>query len=100
MCAAGLVQCMFPGDISLTNTTLSPGTSIAQGVFIETLMTDDLVFVVLMLAAEKSKDIFVAPVDIGLPLFVAMMGGGSLNPTRSFGPAVAGTQFPDYHWIC
>lgn len=25
--------------------------------------------------------------------------GGSLNPTRSFGPAVAGTQFPSYHWI-
>jgi aquaporin related protein len=25
--------------------------------------------------------------------------GGSLNPTRSFGPAVAGTSFPGYHWI-
>jgi aquaporin rerated protein, other eukaryote len=25
--------------------------------------------------------------------------GGSLNPTRSFGPAVAGTQFPGYHYI-
>ncbi|KAF9700971.1 hypothetical protein EKO04_000347 [Ascochyta lentis] len=104
MCAAGLVQCMFPGDISLTNTTLSPGTSIAQGVFIEMFMTAELVFVVLMLAAEKSKDTFIAPVGIGLSLFVAMMGGvyftgGSLNPTRSFGPAVAGTHFPGYHWI-
>jgi hypothetical protein len=25
--------------------------------------------------------------------------GGSLNPTRSFGPAVAATQFPGCHWI-
>jgi aquaporin related protein len=104
MTAGGLVQAMFPGDVSLCNTTLSPGTSIAQGVFIEMFMTAELVFVVLMLAAEKSKDTFIAPVGIGLALFVAMMGGvhytgGSLNPTRSFGPAVAGTSFPGYHWI-
>jgi aquaporin related protein len=38
-------------------------------------MTAELVFVVLMLAAEKSKDTFMAPVGIGLALFVAMMGG-------------------------
>lgn len=104
MCAGGLVQAMFPGDIAATNTTLSPGTSIAQGVFIEMFMTAELVFVVLMLAAEKSKDTFLAPIGIGLALFVAMMGGvfytgGSLNPARSFGPAVASTDFPGYHWI-
>lgn len=75
ICAAALVQCMFPGDITLTNTTLSPGTSIAQGVFIEMFMTAELVFVVLMLAVEKSKDTFLAPIGIGLALFVAMMGG-------------------------
>ncbi|KAF1364081.1 aquaporin-like protein [Lizonia empirigonia] len=77
---------------------------IAQGVFIEMFMTAQLVSVVLMLAAEKSKDTFIAPIGVGLALFVAMMGGvyytgGSLNPTRSFGPTVAGTQFPGYHWI-
>lgn len=75
MCAGGLVSCMFPGDIAIANTTLSAGTSIAQGVFIEMFMTAELVFVVLMLAAEKSKDTFIAPVGIGLALFVAMMGG-------------------------
>jgi aquaporin related protein len=75
MCAAALVSCMIPGDISLTNTTLAPDVSVAQGVFIEMFMTAELVFVVLMLAAEKSKDTFVAPLVIGLALFVAMMGG-------------------------
>jgi aquaporin related protein len=75
MAAGGLVQVMTPGDIGATNTTLSPGTSVAQGVFIEMFMTAELVFVVLMLAAEKSKDTFLAPIGIGLALFVAMMGG-------------------------
>ncbi|CAN9345195.1 unnamed protein product [Alternaria alternata] len=104
MCASGLVECMFPGDIGVVNTSLSGGTSIAQGVFIEMFMTAELVFVVLMLAAEKSKSTFIAPIGIGLALFVAMMGGvyftgGSLNPARSFGPAVASRTFVTYHWI-
>jgi aquaporin related protein len=77
LCAAALVSCMIPGSISITNTTLAPGVSIAQGVFIEMFMTAELVFVVLMLAAEKSKDTFLAPIGIGLALFVAMMGGKS-----------------------
>jgi aquaporin related protein len=77
MCAGGLVECMFPGDIGVVNTSLSGGTSIAQGVFIEMFMTAELVFVVLMLAAEKSKSTFIAPIGIGLALFVAMMGGTS-----------------------
>lgn len=25
--------------------------------------------------------------------------GGSLNPTRSFGPCVVNRDFPHYHWI-
>ena len=127
--AAGLVSCMFPGDIRTVNTTLSPGTSIVQGVFIEMFLTCELVFTVLMLAAEKSKDTFLAPVGVGLALFISQLAGelrslslflrqvmgrdkgltgwsvgiyytgGSLNPTRSFGPAVAGAWFPGYHWI-
>lgn len=73
--AAALVSCMFPGDIAVVNTRLSPGTSIAQGVFVEMFLTCLLVFTVLMLAAEKSKDTFIAPIGIGLGLFVAEMAG-------------------------
>ncbi|CVL09980.1 aquaporin rerated protein [Fusarium proliferatum] len=104
MCAGGLVEAMFPGSASQANTTLGPNTSIAQGVFLEMFFTAQLVFVVLMLAAEKSRDTFLAPIGIGLSVFVALIPGvfvtgGSLNPVRSFGCAVGGRDFPGYHWL-
>lgn len=57
-----------------------------------------------MLAAEKSKDTFLAPIGIGLALFVVEIAGvyytgASVNPARSFGPCVAGRNFQGYHWI-
>ncbi|KAL3418097.1 MIP family channel protein [Phlyctema vagabunda] len=66
--------------------------------------TIELVFTILMLAAEKTKATFIAPVGIGLALFVAeLVGvyytGGSLNPARAFGPAIVGSAFDTYHWI-
>lgn len=122
MCAGALVAAMFGADLSKVNTVLARGTSAAQGLFIEMFMTAQLVFVILMLAAEKSRDTFIAPVGIGLALFMAELTGrshsgilvvsvmltsglgvyytgGSLNPARSFGCAVAGRSFPGYHWI-
>ena len=84
-------------------------------------LTALLVFVILMLAAEKHNATFIAPVGIGLALFVAELAGeflvplsrqrmlialqgvfftgGSLNPTRSFGPDVVAASFPGYHYI-
>jgi aquaporin related protein len=57
-----------------------------------------------MLAKEKHKATFIAPVGIGLALFVAeLVGvfytGGSLNPARSFGPCVVTGIFDKEHWI-
>jgi len=57
-----------------------------------------------MLAAEKSKDTFIAPIGIGLALFVVEIAGvaytgASVNPARSFGPCVAAASFESYHWI-
>lgn len=74
MTAAALVTCLFPGPL-VVNTTLTNGTSIVQGVFIEMFLTAELVITVLMLAAEKSKATFIAPVGIGLSLFVAELTG-------------------------
>jgi aquaporin related protein len=73
--AAALVSCMLPGDIAATRTVLAPGMSEAQGLFFEMFLTSFLVFTVLMLAAEKSKTTFLAPIGIGLALFVAELAG-------------------------
>jgi len=74
MVAAGLVSAMFPGPLSI-ETSLTQNVTTAQGVFIEMFLTAELVFTVLMLAAEKSKATFIAPVGIGLALFVAELAG-------------------------
>ena len=57
-----------------------------------------------MLAGEKHAATFMAPIGIGLSLFVAELSGvsftgGSLNPARSFGPALVLGDFPKEHWI-
>lgn len=57
-----------------------------------------------MLAKEKHRATFIAPVGIGLALFVAELAGiyytgGSLNPARSFGPCVVTGMFDPEHWI-
>ena len=103
MAAAGVISAILPGPLNVS-TTLGSGTSIAQGVFLEMFLTSILVFTIFMLAAEKHKATFLAPVGIGLALFVAeLVGvfytGGSLNPTRSFGPCVVTRSFPGYHYI-
>lgn len=68
------------------------------------ILTSLLVFMVLMLAAEKTKVTFLAPVGIGLTLFIAELAGayytgGSLNPARTLGPAVAAGNFTSEHWV-
>jgi len=101
--AAGVVSGVFPGGLNV-RTTLGGGTSITRGLFIEMFLTAELVFTIFMLAAEKHKGTFLAPVGIGLALFVAELAGvyftgGSLNPARSFGPDVVNGTFDGYHWI-
>lgn len=103
MAASGVVSALFPGPLNVS-TTLGGGTSIARGLFIEMFLTAMLVFTIFMLAAEKHKGTFIAPIGIGLSLFIAELSGvyftgGSLNPARSFGPCVVLHDFPGYHWI-
>lgn len=72
--AAAIVSCLFPGPVTF-NTTLAGGTSIAQGLFIEMFLTAELVFTIFMLAAEKHRGTFIAPIGIGLALFIAELTG-------------------------
>ncbi|TVY92793.1 Aquaporin [Lachnellula willkommii] len=101
--ASAMVLGLFPTKFNV-RTTLAGGTSLQQGVFIEAFLTAELVFTIFMLAKEKHKATFIAPVGIGLALFIAeMVGvyytGGSLNPARSFGPCVVTGTFDAEHWI-
>lgn len=123
--AACCVNWLFPGPLAVT-TYLAGDTSQAQGLFIEMFLTAQLVFSVFMLAAERHKSTFLAPIGIGMSLFVAELAGvctstltltllipiptatdqsppdytgGSLNPARSFAPCVATVSFRGEHWI-
>ena len=72
--SAAVVSALFPGPLVI-RTSLGGGTSIVQGLFIEMFLTAQLVFTIFMLAAEKHKATFVAPVGIGLSLFIAELVG-------------------------
>jgi len=72
--ASGLVSVLYPGQLNV-RTTLGAGTSHTQGLFIEMFLTAMLVFTIFMLAAEKHKGTFIAPIGIGLSLFIAELGG-------------------------
>jgi aquaporin rerated protein, other eukaryote len=67
-------------------------------------LTSQLVLMVFFLGVEKHKATFLAPVAIGLTLFVCHLcaihfTGAGLNPARSLGPHVVVGDFPGYHWI-
>ncbi|KAH7344356.1 aquaporin-like protein [Pyrenochaeta sp. MPI-SDFR-AT-0127] len=101
MSAAAVVEAILPGPL-MVSTDLS--VSIARGIFIEMFLTSLLVFTIFMLAAEKHKATYLAPIGIGLALFVAhLVGvrytGAGLNPARSFGPCVATLNFPGYQYV-
>ena len=78
--AAAIVSALFPGPLNF-RTSLGGGTSITQGLFIEMFLTAELVFTIFMLAAEKHKGTFIAPVGIGLSLFIAELTGKQNFPS-------------------
>ena len=75
MAAGFLVRGLSPFGVGGVNTTLAPRVSVAQGLFVEAILTIELVFVVLMLAGEKGKHTFLAPIGVGMALLVAEIPG-------------------------
>jgi hypothetical protein len=101
--AAALVKALTKGDINV-RVSIGGGISVVQALFMEMFLTAMLVFAIFMLAAEKHKATFIAPIGIGLALFIAELfgvyyTGGALNPARAFGPCVVAHSFYHYHWI-
>jgi aquaporin related protein len=95
--SAFVVSALLPGPLPVA-TVLEPSTSITRGLFLEAFMTTQLILVILLVPAGAAK-----PMYIGFTLFAAEIcsvyfTGGSLNPARSFGPAIV-VGFESYHWI-
>ncbi|RFU34697.1 hypothetical protein B7463_g1612, partial [Scytalidium lignicola] len=101
--AAAIIDALTPGPLSVAN-ALGPHVNVPQGLFMEMFLTAELILAIFMLAVEKHRATFLAPLGIGLALFMGhMVGiyftGAGLNPARSLGPAVVQHHFPGYHWI-
>jgi len=79
MSAAAVVSAILPGPLNVS-TVLGAGTSVTQGIFLEMFLTAQLVFTIFMLASEKHKATFLAPIGIGLSLFVVELVGMTLHP--------------------
>jgi MIP family channel proteins len=95
--ASAVVFAMF-GQSMAAGVTLP-----SDGNVIETVMTFTLVYVVLSTTTAKNKIAPMAGLAIGFTLglnviFGGSVTGGSLNPARSFGPALIMGNF-SYNWI-
>lgn len=66
-----LIELVPPNSVSMTE--LGEGTSVVQGLFIEILLTAQVVFAIFMLATEKHKATYISPLGIGLAVFAAIL---------------------------
>lgn len=67
--AAAAVSATFPGPMTVA-VRLGSGTSVSRGFFIEMFTTIQLVLTVTMLAVVKHKATYLAPIGIGIALFM------------------------------
>ncbi|BGP18000.1 hypothetical protein JCM10213_005039 [Rhodosporidiobolus nylandii] len=99
---AGLIAALTPGDFHAL-TVITADIEYSRVTFLEVFGTSLLMLAVLFLATERRRSSHLAHIGIGIAYWVALLTvtywtGGSLNPVRSFGPAVIMTSFPGYHW--
>ncbi|XP_071443021.1 aquaporin AQPAn.G-like [Hetaerina americana] len=111
---AAVLKVMTPAEIGafgLGNTSVSPSLTSEQGLLVEALVTAVLVLVVHAVVDLSSKQTSGAtpvaaspgPLAIGLAvttchLLAVQYTGSSMNPARSFGPAVLAGAW-DQHWV-
>lgn len=83
--------------------SLGPGVTAGAGLVIEVVLTFALVFVVFATAMDPKGPGQIAPLAIGFTILVIHLmavpfTGASVNPARSFGPAVVARVWAN-HWI-
>lgn len=99
----------FASSLKLPSTSLGqtdfPNISAGQAFLVEALITFLFIFVILMVTSDKFGTPTLAPLAIGVTLALLIMvtlnlTGGSLNPARSFGPAIlAGGSALSHYWV-
>ncbi len=104
-----LLSILFPqaiGPVHLGVTSLGKGVTQFQGILMEFIITFLLVLVIFTTAVDQRAPRGFAGLAIGIViLFGVMVGGpitgGSMNPARTFGPAVASGFFENHlvYWI-
>ena len=90
-------------DTNLGAHALGPGVSISMGLIMEIVVTFALVFVIFATAVDPGGMGNLAPLAIGLTVLVdhlvaVPITGASMNPARSFGPALVAGEWGD-QWI-
>ena len=102
-----LVVLAVPGDGgSLGATTLASDVNVGMGLVTEAVITFFLVFVIFATAVDPRAPRAQAPMLIGMTVAIGILAagavtGGSMNPARSFGPALVGGEWADLwvYWV-
>jgi aquaporin TIP len=97
-----LLAVIAPGGDTLASTRLGEDVGPFAGVFLEMVLTFALVLTVLKVS-DKTHPSVAAPIAIGLVVMLdhlvgVPLTGASLNPARSFGPALVSGTWAD-HWV-
>lgn len=103
---AGILYLVTPSAFrgSFGVTTVNSNLALGHGLLVELLITFELVFTVFATCDPKRTDLGgSASLSIGLAvaighLFAIPYTGASMNPARSFGPAVVTLNF-EHHWV-
>ncbi|KAH6782183.1 delta tonoplast integral protein [Perilla frutescens var. hirtella] len=102
---ASYLLTVVTGGLAIPTHGLAAGVGAVQGVVMEIIITFALVYTVYATAVDPKKGSLgtIAPIAIGFIvganiLAAGPFSGGSMNPARSFGPAVASGNFAG-NWV-
>ncbi|MSP78199.1 MAG: MIP family channel protein [Dehalococcoidia bacterium] len=100
-----IIKLVVPAAIAgnLGSHGLGNGVSVGAGLLTEIVLTMALVLVIFGAAVDKKGPNIIAPIAIGftvmlIHLFAVPLTGASVNPARSFGPALMSGTFGNF-WI-